>query len=198
MCSTEYISYREYMILNLQAMSLTTHHVAVAPLGQGRGPLWKRRLAFQALFSREVLPQSLFDRRTVVEMDQQNMVSNSELDLNRMSQEPGPGESNSNGFVGLRGGVLGAGLGSVTLNHHHTKFQTLIRIIFSPEAACEVIEAELHSHVFFEEKPEHHHLMLDIVVIQATQTSSCQEIVVLFLCFRYGYVTPSEGVMARF
>ncbi|KAK9048194.1 hypothetical protein SSX86_032843, partial [Deinandra increscens subsp. villosa] len=26
--------------------------------------------------------------------------------------------------------------------------------IFSPEAACEVIEAEMHSHVFFEEKPD--------------------------------------------
>ncbi|KAK9079952.1 hypothetical protein SSX86_001627 [Deinandra increscens subsp. villosa] len=29
------------MILNLQAVSLTTHHAAAAPLGQGRGPLWK-------------------------------------------------------------------------------------------------------------------------------------------------------------
>ncbi|MFS7974063.1 putative transcription factor MYB-HB-like family [Helianthus anomalus] len=80
------------------------------------------RLAFQALFSREVLPQSFSD---MAGNDQQNTVKNSELDLNRMSQEPWESNGNSNGFAVLRSeeGVLRMGLGSVKLNVHHTGFK---------------------------------------------------------------------------
>ncbi|KAM0032178.1 putative transcription factor MYB-HB-like family [Helianthus debilis subsp. tardiflorus] len=80
------------------------------------------RLAFQALFSREVLPQSFSD---MAGKDQQNIVKNSELDLNRMSQEPWESNGNSNGFAVLRSdeGVLRMGLGSVKLNVHHTGFK---------------------------------------------------------------------------
>ncbi|KAK9067112.1 hypothetical protein SSX86_014437 [Deinandra increscens subsp. villosa] len=98
------------------------------------------RLAFQALFSREVLPQSFSDRRTVAETDQQNMVNNSDLDLNRMSQEPGPGESNSNGFAGLRG-VLGTGLGGVKLNHHHTGFKPYKRCSIEAKETSKIVSA---------------------------------------------------------
>ncbi|KAI3726243.1 hypothetical protein L1987_66040 [Smallanthus sonchifolius] len=80
------------------------------------------RLAFQALFSREVLPQSFSNTRTIAGKDQQHIVKNSVLDLNR-SQEPG--ESNSTDFSVLRGeeGILRMGLGSVKLNVHHTGFK---------------------------------------------------------------------------
>ncbi|KAJ0535369.1 putative transcription factor MYB-HB-like family [Helianthus annuus] len=80
------------------------------------------RLAFQALFSREVLPQSFSDTHTVAEKDQLNMVNNSELDLNRTSQEPV--ERYSNGFAVTR-------LGSVKLNHHH-------RTGFKPYKRCSI------------------------------------------------------------
>ncbi|KAM0032179.1 putative transcription factor MYB-HB-like family [Helianthus debilis subsp. tardiflorus] len=80
------------------------------------------RLAFQALFSREVLPQSFSDTHTVAEKDQLNMVSNSKLDLNRTSQEPV--ERYSNGFAVTR-------LGSVKLNHHH-------RTGFKPYKRCSI------------------------------------------------------------
>ncbi|KAJ0535371.1 putative transcription factor MYB-HB-like family [Helianthus annuus] len=82
------------------------------------------RLAFQALFSREVLPQSFSDMAG--KDHQQNIiVKNSELDLNRMSQEPWESNGNSNGFAVLRSeeGVLRMGLGSVKLNVHHTGFK---------------------------------------------------------------------------
>ncbi|MFS7947755.1 putative transcription factor MYB-HB-like family [Helianthus anomalus] len=69
------------------------------------------RLAFQALFSREVLPQSFSDARIVAENDQPNC----ELDLNRMSQEPTEYNGNE--------GVLRMGVGSVKLNVHHTGFK---------------------------------------------------------------------------
>ncbi|KAK9058305.1 hypothetical protein SSX86_023146 [Deinandra increscens subsp. villosa] len=39
-CAYAYICTLELRFI-LQAMSLTTHPAAVAPLGQGRGPLWK-------------------------------------------------------------------------------------------------------------------------------------------------------------
>ncbi|XP_071691045.1 protein LATE ELONGATED HYPOCOTYL-like [Rutidosis leptorrhynchoides] len=81
------------------------------------------RLAFQALFSREVLPQSF-------SKDQQNIVKSTEavsqLDLNMMScsgQESGS-------FTVSRGektlgdeGLLRMGLGNVKLNVHHTGFK---------------------------------------------------------------------------
>ncbi|KAD6795949.1 hypothetical protein E3N88_06845 [Mikania micrantha] len=79
------------------------------------------RLAFQALFSRDVLPQSFSYTRAVAEKDRQNIDKNNELDLNRMNQEPGK----SNGFAVLKGeeGVLRMGLKSVKLNVHHTGFK---------------------------------------------------------------------------
>nr|XP_043627241.1 protein LATE ELONGATED HYPOCOTYL-like [Erigeron canadensis]XP_043627242.1 protein LATE ELONGATED HYPOCOTYL-like [Erigeron canadensis] len=80
------------------------------------------RLAFQALFSREVLPQSF----SLGEKDQENIMKNSEdvsqLDLNRMS-------CSSQGFAFLKGektveeGLLRMGLGSVQLNVNHTGFK---------------------------------------------------------------------------
>ncbi|KAI3785010.1 hypothetical protein L1987_44118 [Smallanthus sonchifolius] len=85
---------------------------------------WKEgRLAFQALFSREVLQQSFSNTHTIAGKDQHNIVKNSVLDLNRRSQEPG--ESNSTDFSVLRGeeGILRMGLGSVKLNVHHTGFK---------------------------------------------------------------------------
>lgn len=81
------------------------------------------RLAFQALFSREVLPQSF----SVGEKGQHSE-GVSQLDLNRMScsnQEAGE----RNGFTVLRSektveeGVLRMGLGSVKLNVHYTGFK---------------------------------------------------------------------------
>ncbi|KAI3693478.1 hypothetical protein L6452_33313 [Arctium lappa] len=72
------------------------------------------RLAFQALFSREVLPQSFCN--VTEERDDQNGEGASHLDLNRMSQEAG--ESN-----GVDEGLLTMGLGNVKLNIHHTGFK---------------------------------------------------------------------------
>ncbi|PWA70806.1 late elongated hypocotyl [Artemisia annua] len=76
------------------------------------------RIAFQALFSREVLPQSF----PATEKKGEGV---SQLDLNRTSPEAGE----SNGFAVLKGdtnmeeGVLKMGLGSVKLNVHHTGFK---------------------------------------------------------------------------
>lgn len=67
------------------------------------------RLAFQALFSREVLPQSFSDTRR-----RNILVNNNQLDLNQEA-----GESN-NGFAHLQQAV---GLPSVKLNFHHTGFK---------------------------------------------------------------------------
>ncbi|XP_024996248.1 protein LHY [Cynara cardunculus var. scolymus] len=72
------------------------------------------RLAFQALFSREVLPQSFCN--VGEERDDENGEGVSHLDLNRMSQEAG--ESN-----GVDEGLLTMGLGNVKLNIHHTGFK---------------------------------------------------------------------------
>ncbi|KAI3726245.1 hypothetical protein L1987_66042 [Smallanthus sonchifolius] len=104
------------------------------------------RLAFQALFSREVLPQSFTDTHTVAKKDQQNMVNNIELDLNRMSQEQGESNSNSNsnGFAVLRGeeGALGARLGNVKLNHHHhTGFKPYKRCSVEAKESCKIMNA---------------------------------------------------------
>ena len=80
--------------------------------------LTQGRIAFQALFSREVLPQSF----PAAEKKGEGV---SQLDLNRTSPEAGE----SNGFAVLKGdtnmeeGVLKMGLGSVKLNVHHTGFK---------------------------------------------------------------------------
>ncbi|KAI3777071.1 hypothetical protein L1987_46865 [Smallanthus sonchifolius] len=97
------------------------------------------RLAFKALFSREVLPQSFSDTRTVAEKDQPNTNKNSELDLNRMSQEP----RENNGFAVLRGeeGVLRMGLGSVKLNVHHTGFKPYKRCSIEAEESSKIMSA---------------------------------------------------------
>jgi len=96
------------------------------------------RLAFQALFSREVLPQSFSDARTVAEKDQQNIDKNSELDLNRTSHEP----AESNGFAVLRGeeGVLRMGLGSVKLNAHHTGFKPYKRCSIEAKEGSKIMK----------------------------------------------------------
>ncbi|KAK1422002.1 hypothetical protein QVD17_24827 [Tagetes erecta] len=96
------------------------------------------RLAFQALFSREVLPQSFCDTRTVAEKDQQNIDKNSELDLNRMGQEP----AESNGFAVLRGeeGLLRMGLGSVKLNVHHTGFKPYKRCSIEAKEGSKIMK----------------------------------------------------------
>ncbi|GJV31466.1 protein LHY isoform X1 [Tanacetum coccineum] len=80
---------------------------------------WKEgRIAFQALFSREVLPQSF-------PVAEENGEGVSQLDLNRTTHEAGE----SNGFAVYRGdtsmeeGVLRMGLRSVKLNVHHTGFK---------------------------------------------------------------------------
>ncbi|KAI3785013.1 hypothetical protein L1987_44121 [Smallanthus sonchifolius] len=101
------------------------------------------RLAFQALFSREVLPQSFSDTYTVAKKDQQNMVNNSELDLNRTSQEPGESYSNSNGFAVLRGeeGSLRTRLGSVKLNHHHTGFKPYKRCSIEAKESSKIVSS---------------------------------------------------------
>ncbi|XP_076930763.1 protein LATE ELONGATED HYPOCOTYL-like isoform X2 [Bidens hawaiensis] len=81
------------------------------------------RIAFRALFSREVLPQSFTDSHTIAG-------KNSELDLNRMSHEPWENNNDNNnntnnGLSVLRGeeGVLRMGLESVKLNVNHTGFK---------------------------------------------------------------------------
>ncbi|KAI7744870.1 hypothetical protein M8C21_027205 [Ambrosia artemisiifolia] len=129
-CGSNTTSSSEIEMSNLEKHGKETEETKVSDVKEpvsrrGRSTItpnesWKEgRLAFQALFSREVLPQSFFDTHTVAEKDQPNMVNNSELDLNRTSQEPV--ESNSNGFAVLRGkeGALKTRLGSVKLNHHH-------------------------------------------------------------------------------
>ncbi|KAL8251128.1 hypothetical protein R6Q59_034821 [Mikania micrantha] len=96
---------------------------------------WKEgRLAFQALFSREVLPQSFSDTRKMAAKDQQNMVNKSELDLNRMSKEPG--ESASNGFA-----VLRTGSGGVKLSHHHTGFKPYKRCSAEAKESSKIVSA---------------------------------------------------------
>ncbi|KAK9054069.1 hypothetical protein SSX86_025145 [Deinandra increscens subsp. villosa] len=97
------------------------------------------RIAFQALFSREVLPQSFSDTRTVAEKYQDNINKNCELDLNRMIQEPGE----SNGFAVLRGdeGVLRMGLGSVKLNVHHTGFRPYKRCSIEAKDSNKIMSA---------------------------------------------------------
>ncbi|KAL8231378.1 hypothetical protein R6Q57_001156 [Mikania cordata] len=99
------------------------------------------RLAFQALFSREVLPQSFSDNHKIAGKDQHNIVKNSDLDLNQMTQEPG--ESNSNGFSVLRGeaGVLRMGLGSVRLNVHHTGFKPYKRCSVEAKENSKIMSA---------------------------------------------------------
>ncbi|KAI3760896.1 hypothetical protein L1987_51298 [Smallanthus sonchifolius] len=97
------------------------------------------RLAFKALFSREVLPQSFSDTRTVAEKGQPNTDKNIELDLNRMSQEP----RENNGFAVFRGeeGVLRMGLGSVKLNVHHTGFKPYKRCSIEAEESSKIMSA---------------------------------------------------------
>ncbi|KAK1433018.1 hypothetical protein QVD17_09922 [Tagetes erecta] len=99
------------------------------------------RLAFQALFSREVLPQSFSDTRAISKKYQQHMVNNSELDLNRLSQEPC--ESNGNGLAVLRGeeGSLRIGLGSVKLNHRHTGFKPYKRCSIEAKENNKIVSA---------------------------------------------------------
>nr|GEV47560.1 protein LHY-like isoform X1 [Tanacetum cinerariifolium] len=76
------------------------------------------RIAFQALFSREVLPQSF----PVAEKNGEGV---SQLDLNRTTHEAG--ESNSfavyRGDTSMEEGVLRTGLESMKLNVHHTGFK---------------------------------------------------------------------------
>ena len=50
------------------------------------------------------------------------------------------------------------------LNKNVTDFQNWFFRIFSPEAACEVIEAEMNSHVFFEAEPDIWMVMVSIYV----------------------------------
>lgn len=78
------------------------------------------RLAFQKLFSRQVLPQSFSDRHN------NNNISGgdkeqSELDLNRMSCCPS--QQLLRGERNVEEGLLTIGLGSVKLNVHHTGFK---------------------------------------------------------------------------
>lgn len=72
------------------------------------------RLAFQALFSREVLPQSFCN--VAEERNDENGEGVSHLDLNREAGE-------SNGEKDVEEGLLTMGLGNVKLNVHHTGFK---------------------------------------------------------------------------
>ncbi|KAK1422003.1 hypothetical protein QVD17_24829 [Tagetes erecta] len=117
-----------------------TGRSTVNPNESWKGVSEEGRLAFQALFSREVLPQSFSDNPTVAEKDQQNINKNIALDLNRMSQEPGK----SNGFAVLRGdkGILRMGLGSVKVNVHHTGFRPYKRCSIEAKESGKILSAE--------------------------------------------------------
>ncbi|KAJ0457617.1 putative transcription factor MYB-HB-like family [Helianthus annuus] len=71
------------------------------------------------------------------EMDRQRINKNSELDLNRMSQEPGE----SNGFVGEEG-VLRMGLGSVKVNAHHMGFRPYKRCSVEAKESCKIVTGD--------------------------------------------------------
>ncbi|KAI3738404.1 hypothetical protein L2E82_28434 [Cichorium intybus] len=79
---------------------------------------WLGRLAFQKLFSRQVLPQSFSDKHNNINNTKSGGdKEQSELDLNEMSQQLLRGERN------VEEGLLTIGLGSVKLNIHHTGFK---------------------------------------------------------------------------
>ncbi|KAJ0846471.1 putative transcription factor MYB-HB-like family [Helianthus annuus] len=71
------------------------------------------------------------------EMDRQRINKNSELDLNRMSQEPGE----SNGFVGEEG-VLRMGLGSVKVNARHMGFRPYKRCSVEAKERCKIVTGD--------------------------------------------------------
>ncbi|KAM0039745.1 putative transcription factor MYB-HB-like family [Helianthus debilis subsp. tardiflorus] len=71
------------------------------------------------------------------EMDRQRINKNSELDLNRTSQEPGE----SNGFVGEEG-VLRMGLGSVKVNTHHMGFRPYKRCSVEAKESCKMVTGD--------------------------------------------------------
>ncbi|KAL8231379.1 hypothetical protein R6Q57_001157 [Mikania cordata] len=95
---------------------------------------WKEVSEEATLFSREVLPQSFSDTHKMAAKDQQNMVNKSELDLNRMSKEPG--ESTSNGFA-----VLRRGSGGVKLSHHRTGFKPYKRCSVEAKESSKIVSA---------------------------------------------------------
>ncbi|XP_076953934.1 protein LATE ELONGATED HYPOCOTYL-like [Bidens hawaiensis] len=92
----------------------------------------RARLAFQALFSRQVLPQSYSDNPTAAEKDQQSTNKNIGFDLNRTSQKPG--ESNSNGFVVLRGE-----------NVRHTGFRPYKKCSIEAKVSGKIVSAGNHN-----------------------------------------------------
>ncbi|XP_076916422.1 protein LATE ELONGATED HYPOCOTYL-like [Bidens hawaiensis] len=86
------------------------------------------RLAFQALCSRQVLPQRYSDNPTAAEKDQQSINKNIEFDLNKTSQKLV--ESNSNDFVVLRGE-----------NVHHTGFRPYKKCSIEAKESGKIVSA---------------------------------------------------------
>lgn len=97
------------------------------------------RLAFQALFSRQVLPQSFSNRHIRGDRDEQG-----ELDLNKMSCCPSQhllrAEKN------VEEGLLTIGLGSVKLNVHHTGFKPYKRCSMEAKESTKIVGGSSSNH----------------------------------------------------